>query len=43
MVSVVAALIAGCTIGPEYVRPTVDLPPAWRIDYAADAEVANTR
>ena len=37
------ALIAGCTIGPDYVRPAVDVPSAWRIDYAAGAELANTR
>jgi multidrug efflux system outer membrane protein len=37
------ALIAGCTIGPDYVRPAVDVPSAWRIDYATGAEVANTR
>ncbi len=40
---VVAMLIAGCSIGPDYVRPTVAVPPAWRIDYAAAADVANTR
>lgn len=39
----VAAMLAGCTVGPDYVRPTVDAPPAWRIDAAQAADLANTR
>ncbi len=39
----VAAALAGCTVGPDYVRPVVDTPTAWRIDYPKAAEVANTR
>jgi len=38
-----AALLAGCTVGPDYVRPTVDSPPAWRIDATQAADLANTR
>jgi outer membrane protein, multidrug efflux system len=38
-----AALLAGCTVGPDYVRPTVESPPAWRIDTAQAADLANTR
>jgi multidrug efflux system outer membrane protein len=34
---------AGCTVGPNYVRPTVDVPPGWRIDVATADELANTR
>jgi multidrug efflux system outer membrane protein len=30
-------------VGPDYVRPVVDSPVDWRVDYAAAAEVANTR
>ena len=41
--ALLAAGLAGCTVGPNYVRPTVDTPPAWRIDYAKAADVANTR
>ncbi len=37
----IAALLAGCTVGPDYARPTVESPPAWRIDYPKAAEVAN--
>ncbi len=33
----------GCTVGPDYVRPQVDSPEQWRVDYAAAAGVANTR
>ena len=39
----VAAAVAGCTVGPDYVRPTMDTPAAWRIDYPKAAEVANTK
>ncbi len=39
----VAAAVAGCTVGPDYVRPTVDAPTAWRIDYPKAADVANTK
>jgi multidrug efflux system outer membrane protein len=42
--SVVLFILSGCTaVGPDYVRPTVDSPDAWRIDYAAAADAANTR
>jgi outer membrane protein, multidrug efflux system len=36
-------LVAGCTVGPDYTKPGVDAPAAWRIDYPAAADVANTR
>jgi multidrug efflux system outer membrane protein len=36
-------LTSGCTVGPNYVRPTVDVPPGWRIDVATADELANTR
>ena len=39
----VAATVAGCTVGPDYVRPTVDTPATWRIDYPKAADVANTK
>ena len=37
------AALAGCTVGPDWQQPKVDAPPAWRIEYAQAAEVANTR
>ena len=40
---VAATLVAGCSVGTDYVRPTVATPDAWRIDYRQAAEVANTR
>jgi multidrug efflux system outer membrane protein len=36
-------VLAGCTIGPDWQKPEVETPPAWRIDYGQAAEVANTR
>jgi len=39
----IAAALAGCTIGPNYVRPTVETPPGWRIDYPKAADVANLK
>ncbi|MGB8433304.1 MAG: hypothetical protein WCE38_03470, partial [Burkholderiales bacterium] len=38
-----ACLLAGCAVGPEYARPKIDTPDAWRIAYTEAAEVANTR
>ncbi len=38
-----ALLVAGCTVGPDYVRPAVDTPEAWRIDYPEAAEAADTK
>ena len=39
----IVAALAGCTVGPNYVRPTVETPPAWRIDYPKAAAVANLK
>jgi multidrug efflux system outer membrane protein len=39
----IAAALAGCTVGPDYVRPAVEAPLAWRIDYPKAAEVANIK
>src|SRR5262245_1106765 len=38
-----AALISGCAVGPDYVRPQVEVPPAWRIDYAKASTIGNAR
>ncbi len=38
-----ALTLAACTVGPDYVKPTVDSPPAWRLTYEQAADVANTR
>ena len=34
-------VLAGCTVGPDYVRPEVDSPDSWRVDYTSAAEVSN--
>ncbi|MGA9032278.1 MAG: efflux transporter outer membrane subunit [Sulfuricaulis sp.] len=36
-------LTAGCAVGPDYRRPVVETPEAWRVEYSYAAEVANTR
>ncbi len=38
-----AALVAGCTVGPDFTKPVVESPPGWRIDFPQAANVANTR
>ena len=37
-----AALAAGCTMGPDYVRPPVDAPASFRFEPQAAADTANT-
>jgi len=36
-------LLAGCAVGPDWQQPKVDTPPAWRIEYAQAADLANVR
>jgi len=43
LTALATATLAGCMVGPDYVRPAVDTPAAWRIDYPKAAEVANTK
>jgi len=38
-----AATLCGCTVGPDYERPTTDVPTQWRIDFPKAADVANTK
>ena len=38
-----AAILAGCTVGPDWQQPKIDAPPAWRIEYAEAVQVANTK
>jgi multidrug efflux system outer membrane protein len=38
----VALTLGGCTVGPNYVRPTVDTPPSWRMTDAEAKDLANT-
>ncbi len=39
--AIAVAGLSACTVGPNYERPTVDAPPAWRIDYPKAAGVAD--
>jgi len=36
-------LLSGCVLGPDFERPKVDAPDAWRVAYTEAAEVANTK
>jgi len=38
-----SAFLAGCTVGPDWQQPKIESPPAWRIDYAQAAELANAK
>lgn len=40
---VAGVLATGCTVGPNWQRPKVEAPPAWRVEPAQAAELANTR
>jgi multidrug efflux system outer membrane protein len=37
----IAAALAGCAVGPDYVRPDIAGPDAWRVDFPKAAGVAN--
>jgi multidrug efflux system outer membrane protein len=37
-----AALLAGCTLGPDYLRPAIDVPPAYRFAPKEATAVADT-
>ncbi len=40
--TVLALLLGGCMIGPDYVRPTIDAPTAWRVSDPAAQDLAAT-
>lgn len=42
LAALLALLAAGCMIGPDYIRPQVDTPPAWRLTEQAANDLANT-
>ena len=37
------ALLSACAVGPDYSRPAIESPAAYRIDYPKAADVANTK
>lgn len=39
----VAALLVGCTVGPDWQRPKTEAPPGWRVETPQAAEIANLR
>ena len=36
-------LLAGCSVGPDYVRPDLKAPEQWNVEYQAAAELANVQ
>src|SRR5262245_34769363 len=38
-----AVLAAGCTMGPDYQRPAVELPESWRVETAGTEDLADGR
>lgn len=42
LIGFISLLLTACSIGPDYVRPTIATPPQWRLDYAAAAGLADT-
>jgi multidrug efflux system outer membrane protein len=40
---VLAAALSACAVGPDYERPTTEVPAQWRIDFPKVADVANTK
>ncbi|MBX9961811.1 MAG: efflux transporter outer membrane subunit [Burkholderiales bacterium] len=39
----IATLLAGCTVGPDWQRPKTDAPAGWRVEPSQAAEIANLR
>ncbi|MFC4526948.1 efflux transporter outer membrane subunit [Dyella halodurans] len=43
MLAAASVALAGCMVGPNYQRPTVETPEQWRIDLPKAEEVVNTK
>lgn len=43
LIVLLGAVLAGCAVGPDYVRPPVPAPAGWRVAYEAAAGVADLR
>jgi len=39
---IIVLLIAGCAVGPDYKRPAIDTPTAWRVEEKEAKDLANT-
>lgn len=42
IISIMIFSTAGCTVGPDYVKPEVDTPDQWRYEYQETADIVNT-
>ncbi len=42
LAALLALLVGGCMVGPDYVRPPIDTPTAWRLSDQDARELANT-
>ncbi|MCM2265194.1 MAG: efflux transporter outer membrane subunit [Desulfuromonadales bacterium] len=42
VVLILPTLLAACSIGPDYVKPTIAIQPNWRMDYQTAAGLADT-
>ena len=42
VVSFISLILAGCMVGPDYQRPTVETPASWRVDEKTAQDLANT-
>lgn len=42
LATLISLLVAGCMVGPDYVRPPVDAPAAWRLSEPEVKDLANT-
>ena len=38
-----AVVLGGCLVGPDYERPEIQMPDAWRVEYESAAELINAR
>jgi multidrug efflux system outer membrane protein len=43
MVLMITVLVAGCTVGPDYIRPNIDVPAAYRFEDKEARDTANTQ
>lgn len=41
--ALLALLVSGCSVGPDYVRPDIKAPTAWNVEYQAAADLANVQ
>ena len=39
---IMVLFLAGCAIGPDYKRPVIDTPGAWRLEEKGVSDLANT-